>query len=236
MKNKKSILNQAKHFTLIELLVVVSVIAILVGIILPALTRARNRAKEAECANNLKLISLALSLYSNDNQEKIPPHDIGAKYQRASSNIVKDGSGKLMGLSALITADYNIRPRMFGCHLHHPRLPKRVTKDWEAGGETKSAYIYRETDRDFNEIMSHSSNSGKAIVMDFSLIAADGTVEEIAHSFIKTNILFSDGHVNNAYNDAEGGKRFTAAKDGLFISDETSESIDKIWDNADNVK
>ena len=224
---------QLQHFTLIELLVVISIISILAAIILPALTSARNRAKEAQCANNLKLISLAMVLYTNDNLEKIPPIDPSAPYQRASTNIVKDGSNKKLGLSAFITADYNIRYRMFGCELHHPRLPKRVIKDWEAGGETKSAYLYRETDNDFNELLSHSSNVGKAIIMDFSLITSDGSTEEIAHSFIKTNILFSDGHVDNEYNDAAGGKRFTAASDGLFISDETEASIDKIWTNAD---
>ena len=235
MKNITTKTEQIKHFTLIELLVVISVIAILVGIIMSALTRARNRAKEAECANNLKLINMALVLYSTDNQDKIPPHDINTKYQRSSSNIVKDGSGKVLGLSALITTDYNIRYRMFGCSLHDPRLPKRVTKDWEAGGETKSAYIYRETDNKFNEILSHSTNGGKAIVMDFNSITSDGT-KEIAHSFIKTNILFSDGHVNSAYNAPQGGKRFNSATDGLFISDETAESIDETWDNADKIK
>jgi prepilin-type N-terminal cleavage/methylation domain-containing protein/prepilin-type processing-associated H-X9-DG protein len=224
---------QENLFTLIELLIVISIIAILAAIIMPALTSARNRAKEAECANNLKLISLAMALYSNDNIEKIPPHDIGARYQRASSNLVKDATNKRLGLSVFITSDYNIRYRMFGCLLHHPRLPKQVIADWEAGGETKSAYLYRETDNDFNEILSHPSNGGKAVVMDFSLIKTDGTTEEIAHSFIKTNILFSDGHVDNEYNDSSGGKRFTAAGDGLFISDETAESIDKVWDNAD---
>ncbi len=221
------------NFTLIELLVVISIIAILAAIILPALARARNRAKEAECANNMKLISLGLALYTNDNGEKIPPFDVNADYQRSSSNIIKDSSNKPKGLAVLITPEYNIRYRMFGCPLHNPRLPKRVIKDWEAGGETKGAYLYRETDDDFNEILSHPSNAGKAVLMDFSLIRSDGTPEEIAHSFIKTNIMFSDGHVKNAYNDASGNKRFTAASDGLFISDETSASIDKVWDNAD---
>lgn len=226
---------QKDYFTLIELLVVTSIIAILVAIILPALTRARNRAKEAQCANNLKLMSLAMVLYTNDNAEKIPPLDTDKPYQRASSNIVKNANNKEVGLSAFITADYNIRYRMFGCPLHHPRLPKRVIKDWEAGGETKSAYIYREADDDFNEILSHPANAGKAVIMDFSMISSDGTPEEIAHSFIRTNIMYSDGHVTNAYNNPQGGRRFTAAQDDRFISNGTAESIDKIWTNADKL-
>lgn len=54
-------------FTLIELLVVVSIIALLVSILLPALNKAREHAKAVVCASNLNQIGLALELYENDN-------------------------------------------------------------------------------------------------------------------------------------------------------------------------
>jgi prepilin-type N-terminal cleavage/methylation domain-containing protein len=61
-----------KAFTLIELLVVVAIIALLIAILLPALARAREMARRAICASNLRQTGLALSTYASSNSEKFP--------------------------------------------------------------------------------------------------------------------------------------------------------------------
>ena len=63
-----------KAFTLIELLVVVAIIALLISILLPSLSRARELAKRAVCASNLRGIGQGMHIYANDNSEWFPAH------------------------------------------------------------------------------------------------------------------------------------------------------------------
>jgi prepilin-type N-terminal cleavage/methylation domain-containing protein/prepilin-type processing-associated H-X9-DG protein len=65
--------SRQKAFTLVELLVVISIIALLMGILMPAVNKARASAKRTVCKSNLRNVALAFRTYLNDNGEIMPP-------------------------------------------------------------------------------------------------------------------------------------------------------------------
>jgi len=104
-----------KGFTLIELLVVIAIIAVLLAIIMPALRKVRETAKDTICKSNLKNIGLGVLMYLDDNDRKLP------NYHSANGFLWYDAGGNLLPLSnssaywGIIYKPYLKETKIFGC-------------------------------------------------------------------------------------------------------------------------
>ncbi|NLF19739.1 MAG: DUF1559 domain-containing protein [Lentisphaerae bacterium] len=117
----------SRHFTLIELLVVIAIIAILAAMLLPALSQAREKARQASCISNLKQIGLALFMYADDNRETYP---VGSGYTDPA-NIVSGSAHEWFTLLKPYVTD----PKLYVC-------PSEDRNFFSSGGKTSTGLGY----------------------------------------------------------------------------------------------
>src|SRR5215203_4022128 len=74
---RRSLSGARPGFTLVELLVVIGIIALLISILMPALTKARNQAMAIKCGNQVRQIYLASQMFAQDHQGQLPRAGVG---------------------------------------------------------------------------------------------------------------------------------------------------------------
>lgn len=137
-------------FTLIELLVVISVVALLIGLLLPALKKAKETARRSVCLSNVRQISNGLHVYANENEGRFPPTHLevspggtmGLRAPRSYPGFEIDG---WTGMGLLHRLEFLPDPRIFYCPSQRVALFTYETGflNNPHGGYRHCSYLYR---------------------------------------------------------------------------------------------
>lgn len=140
--------HRSKAFTLIELLVVIAIIAILMGILMPALSRVKEQASDTACRSNLKNIGLVVGMYLQDSGFIMPNShsSAGDTDGRSNGHLWWDAAGNPLAPSSnnsywgIAYLPYVKERRIFGCAAFR-NFCETVAKDLLYGGDPKLIHV-----------------------------------------------------------------------------------------------